>query len=260
MPHRAADLLFQNAFAGLDASSILSRPISRIEAEALEEVLLDDAMNYFFSAALAIAAAIGNMRQKHWSWPTVQLYYSVFYSFRALLATGGFCIFYHGKRPYILRAAGGVMPSRMEGRKGNTTHGVVLEAFRARFPGHYLLSQEIEGMSPIEWLTDRRVDANYRNARPWEPRTPAHLAVLERYSLRQLVGAYLQEPVGSYEFDPDHAMIAYPIRSAIAAKTELVAAGRGGLAAADAAFLRKNLRDEKGGLDQLYAAFCRHAG
>jgi hypothetical protein len=118
-------------------------------------------MAYFECSALAVGCAFNGLHQRLTTWPTVQLYYSVFYALRGLLALSGCCIFYLGNSPFYIEALSGQNAERPPGgRRSATTHGAVLESFKKRLSSHSILSQDIEGMNPLDWLSARRVSAN----------------------------------------------------------------------------------------------------
>jgi hypothetical protein len=220
--HRASEYISKNITLGLVARDLAIRQLTSHEAGTLRLSLVEDARNYFVNAAYSIAGAVDALRKEMTTWPTVQLYYSVFYSLRGVLALHGYCAYYLGKRPFILEAlVGKSFRKPSGGKQATTTHGCVLRGFKSAFPSHYLVSQQIGVEDPLEWITDRRVEANYVNARFWEPAWPEHFAELRRNSLRRLLGAYMQDRTGLYAFDPDHAMLAYPIEAVACLRDEL---------------------------------------
>jgi len=186
-------------------------------AERLRRSLLIDAENYYYSGLVSFFDAFGGIDRCLFTWSTVKLYYSVFYSLRCLLALKGHCVYYCDAKPFTCTIVVGA-PSR--GLKG-TTHKVVLDLFGEVFAGDSLLSQPIAGDPALEWLIDRREYANYKQGRFPDPDVPPHFSKVNQLGLRRAINAYLAEPSSLYIFDADHAMVAFPLAVLLRAKDEL---------------------------------------
>jgi hypothetical protein len=98
---------------------------------------------------------------------------------------------------------------------------VVLSLFGQVFAGDSLLSQPIGGEPALEWLVNRREDANYGQGRFADPRAPDHFLRVTQLGFRRALNAYLNEASSLYVFDPDHAMIAFPLAALLRARAEL---------------------------------------
>jgi hypothetical protein len=121
------------------------------------------------------------------------------------------CVFYEGSKPRTL-VAGALEVAKAPGggsRRNATTHGVVIEAAKTHLSHIAAFSQDIGSVHPLDWIREKREEANYGHSRFSEPEAPVHMKILERYGIRQLVGAYLADTTLTYPFDPDHAMLAY---------------------------------------------------
>lgn len=226
--------------------------INHLQSDKVMNSLFVDADSYYYSACVSCADAMNGLKSGYYSWSTVKLYYSVFYGLRCLLALGGVTVFYDKTKPKILRAlAGGQIQNPPNSSRERTSHGVVLETFKWRFPDHPLLSQDIAGEEPLSWLKARREDMNYAQARFTEPDAPTHFRILERMTVRKLVNAYVADDVLSYAFDKDHAMIAYPVEVLKEASQELEAKGQCSLSMEDFDFLSGAFRDDTGPIPSL---------
>jgi hypothetical protein len=89
------------------------------------------------------------------------------------------------------------------------THKLAFLVFEQLFPNSPLLSQTIDARSPLDWFISRREDANYNIARFLEPNESPNFAYLEKNGVRKLCVEYLRDD--SFAFDPDHAVMAYPL-------------------------------------------------
>ncbi|MDQ3620978.1 MAG: hypothetical protein M3463_00590 [Verrucomicrobiota bacterium] len=190
---------------GVSTPPALHQPLSGPGEAQLKASLLNDASHYIRHAALALAQGMADVQAERCTWATVQLYYSVFYSSRALLAADDFCVFYSNGSPRLLLARAGEMPVKAAG----ATHLVTLRAYEERYPNSFFLSQQIDQLSPIQWLCRKREDANYRLVGPTEPLLPPELLKPVSIGIRRAVAAYLRDTI--YTFDPDHALVAFPL-------------------------------------------------
>ena len=243
--HRAQAVADQ-ALKGLAANAIASRPLSSAEAGTLRASLVLDAQDAIYSGALTIAEAVQGLHRRQFTWATVKLYYSVFYLARATLALQGACVFYVNRTPYMWISSAGEMPAKRSG----TTHKVVLDTFRTRLPNHVLVSQPIGVDDPHEWLMARREAVNYKIARFSEPSAPAHFEIVDRHGVRQPVRDYLGDSSHVFTFDPDHAMLSFPIASIKDALELLRQATGNGLPADDCAFISSQCFDKAGPLPE----------
>jgi hypothetical protein len=227
--------------AGLKGSAATSRALSTQEAASLRAAMEQDANDAIYSGALTIAEAVHGLERRLYTWATVKLYYSVFYLARAALGLNGTCIFYIDRTPYTWESSAGATPRK---RAGNT-HKAVLDVFASQLSRHVLLSQPIGQQAAHEWLMSRRESANYKMARFSEPDAPNHFKFVERRGVRQPLRDYLADSVHLYTFDPDHAMLSFPV-AALKDCLALLKAGGGALPAADAKLLANYCRDRAG--------------
>ncbi len=83
------------------------------------------------------------------------------------------------------------------------------------------MSQPIGEEPALDWLINRREDANYKQGRFVDPDVPAHFSIVAQRGFRLAVDTYLREPSSPFVFDPDHSMIAFPSATLLRASTEL---------------------------------------
>lgn len=247
--HKAQDYLKTSFLpAPPSVSTAVAQVLTGPQAIALSGCLGIDSTGYMFSALLSLTDAINGINKGLWSWSTVKLYYSVFYALRAHLAANGQCVFYIGSKPMGIFAQAGSNPTKLDG----PTHKVVLERFSKLNPHHLLLSQDIDLTNPFDWLMARREEANYKNARFWEPSTPHHFNKISSIGLRRLIKEYLGADYTLYLFDMDHAMLAYPLIVMREVISLLKTKGTF-LDADDIKYLKQYLCDKSGPLPELYS-------
>lgn len=230
------------ALRGRGPTTVGNKALSRAEALQLRRALVEDARDAIFSGVLTIGEAVQGLDRKLFTWATVKLYYSVFYLTRAMLGINGIGIFYVKRTPYLWTATAGELPCKRSG----TTHAVVLQAFEGFMPGSLLLSQAIGADEPFGWLMAKREEANYKIARFSEPSPPTHFANVERHGVRRLIGNYVADDTHLFTFDPDHAMLAFPIETMKLAFDALRKAGAAGIEPNDTAFLASQCFDRAG--------------
>lgn len=175
----------------------------------LTKKLADDSQKLIYSSLLSIAVGLRSLEYGYTTWPTVNLYYSCFYSIRAVLALSGVCLYYEARKPRALECVTGKLPTQPSKAVRGSTHKFAFEVFSRLFSNSPLLSQTIDSQPPLDWLMTRREDANYNLARFQEPSENPYFQYVKKASVRKLCLEYLQET--SYAFDPDHALLAYPL-------------------------------------------------
>jgi hypothetical protein len=107
-------------------------------------------------------------------------------------------------------------------------------------------------------IMEKRETANYRQPRFTEPICGAEFDQVIKDGLRPSINAYLKDPSFSYVFDPDHAMIAYPLRVLTIIGSELTSAGVPLEANPnEEKFIQMNVRDKTGSLSTLLAELKR---
>lgn len=184
-----------------------ARTLSSSEAQQLTSTLQNDAGDYAYSSIVSLGDALKGIDEARYTWATIKLYYSSFYAIRARLAIDKICLFYVKQTPFSVFARAGECPNKEKGQ----THKIVLNLFRRHRLEQYFLSQSINLDEPLDWLINRREEANYKRARFVEPGLPDHFVKISSLGIRKACGAYLSDHTGLYMFDPEHAMVAYPL-------------------------------------------------
>jgi hypothetical protein len=166
---------------------------------------------------------------------------------RSLLALDGICIFYVNTKAFAIQAQAGQSPRKRNGQ----THKIVLEEFKNQNPGHLLLSQTIEYKDPLNWLMEKREHANYKIAKFCEPHIPSHFIKIVSNGLRLAIKDYLNDSLNLYLFDPDHAMLAYPLRVIQIAYQKINTPGAFSLRKSEIQYLCKLFKDKSGPIPEM---------
>ncbi|WP_108254057.1 hypothetical protein [Vibrio cholerae] len=210
MPHLANEYIRNHVITGHSPqiSTIPSQIFSQTHISSIRTELQNDSTHYLYSALISFIDALNGLNSGYYSWPTVKLYYSVFYSLRAYLGLNEYCIFYVGNKPFSIN----LKTENTAKKEGGNTHKVVLDVFRRVYADNVLLTQDIAQKHPFEWLVELREVANYKNPKFCEPNTPAHFSKIKSLCLLTVLQSYCADNLHLHTFDEDHAAVAYPLK------------------------------------------------
>lgn len=189
------------------------RPLREQDVRMLSQCLTADAHDHLYNAVLTIHDVLRGVAGGFYSWSVVKAYYSSFYCLQAYNSFAGVFLFYKAGKPFICSAKLGsaVEPARFS-KSVRGSHQLARMLFTREFGDNYFLSQEIEGLSPIEWQQNWRENINYKARRFEEPEAPKCLSYCSLIGIRKTINLYTGDDGYQYEFDPLHAMIALPLR------------------------------------------------
>jgi hypothetical protein len=239
-----ADSYIAGLFARNASKSVVrSKSLSQLEVTSLISGLHADAADFYYSGWISFLDALNGISKGFFTWPVVKLYYSVFYSFRAALAIDNVCAFHVNGSPFIVTAQPGQNPTS-SGDRG--THKAVLKTFERNNPNHPMVSQQIDLEDAVDWIIARRESANYGHPRFSEPDSRGELEYVAVNGLRKILNAYVAEVSLLYVFDPDHAMVAYPLRALQLIGDQVLAVSPPALSEPEKVFLRRHCKDNSG--------------
>ncbi|SIR94521.1 hypothetical protein SAMN05878276_1067 [Aquipseudomonas alcaligenes] len=176
---------------------------------ALDANLEKDSTDYFYNAACTFLEAFKSLLNGSFAWSTVQLYYSIFYSTRSILAINKIAIFYENRKHYSIQT----LPNHSPQKESGTTHEIAFKILNRQLSIPELC-QPIDGITPSEWLKSKREEANYKLAKFYDPNMPPHFNYTNVESLVKATKAYIQDIQSNsltLTHDKDHAAIAYPL-------------------------------------------------
>jgi hypothetical protein len=188
--------------------------LNAADATTLSERLNEDAKDYFYSAAISLASACLALRSESYTWAGIKLYYTTYLAARSTLASNEYAVIYLcGRRQHFALRS---LPGQGLAPLGPNTHQSVNRCFQHNLPGHEINTQAIENTHPITWIKKQRERLNYRVARFGDPTVDKYFLKCGQSDLRSLVSLYISDPL--YAYDPDHAILALPIRALQSAK------------------------------------------
>lgn len=160
LPNDSNDYVFKNQLE-----------ITIADIAILKECLLHDAVSFYYNAVCSFLCGLKSLDCKSYSWATVQLYYSVFYSCKAIL---GF------KDIGIIRKNGLSKIELKVGAKSkkinqDNDHKQTIKCYMDSFPNDFILSNSIIDQNYFEWIQDAREITNYKQQVFQEPRVLSFL-------------------------------------------------------------------------------------
>lgn len=205
--------------------------LTPLQAAELERVLKQDAEMYYYNGFVSICDAINGSINQSWSWSVIKLYYSIFFLCRSILALNGYAVCYLGKSEKWIKSENTqklkVFPKKRTVSQNHDkkilsgTHGAVLHLFEDVMKNNVLLSQEIDGLYPTEWMLRERETANYRECYFKDPLPMDSMKNINKVGTLSLLSTYISDIHFTYAFDKDHAIFSYPIELLKLAHTEL---------------------------------------
>lgn len=211
------------------------------QAFSLREALKDDARGAIFSALSSLADGLSGIQEGRYSWATVKLYYACLYFASAAIYRAGYCIFYVGSSPCLLKAEVG---EQICFKKGSS-HLVIKNSYATLFPASVVNSQPIASSGAFEWLSDRREDVNYRMRKFIEPEVPAWFRYVAINDMRRALVAYIRDS-SLYSHDEDHAMVSLPVAMWLDERSKQSGIPGLSLNEPEKAYLRSRFRDARG--------------
>ncbi|MDX7734424.1 hypothetical protein SJS46_14875 [Aeromonas caviae] len=207
--------------------------LTPLQAAELERVLKQDAEMYYYNGFVSICDAINGSINKSWSWSVIKLYYSIFFLCRSILAINGYAVCYLGKSEKWIKSENTqnlkIFPKKRtisfdpshDKKILAGTHGAVLYLFEDVMKNNVLLSQDIDGLYPTEWMLRERETANYRECYFKDPLPMDSMKKINQAGVLSLLNIYMSDINFTYAFDKDHAIFSYPIELLKSAHTEL---------------------------------------
>lgn len=176
----------------------------------LKECQIHDTISFYFNSLYSFLQALKSFKLKSYSWATVQLYYSVFYSCKAILGFGNIGIIRKNGLHKIELKVG----EKAKGFKQDNDHKQTIKCFTSSYPNSFILSNNIGGQTFFEWIQDAREITNYRQQVFLEPRTLSFLdTIVSRIkgdeSFAQILDLYSSD-WALYCFQEESAIIAGP--------------------------------------------------
>ena len=206
-----------------------SHVLTKTEADLLKASIKEDALDYFYNAALSFAEGIDSIYQRRYSWATVKLYYSVFYSLRASMASKNIAILVN-QGIFRLKLKESETPYGTNNKKYKSTHKGTINHYIDLYSGaDILLTNTIDGLNAYEWLEELRDIINYREVCFMDPHCINPWAIFDSSrssgTLTELLTQLQEDDHYIFCFQEDYAAVAIPIKRLQQTVKDLVSSG-----------------------------------
>lgn len=181
------------------------RQLSPLELRTLEVASKEDASSMLKIAVSSFIEGIFSAASRRYSWAAIKLYYSMFYSMRAMMLDRGFIVFYLDEKPFVVHSKAGQSVKKGAGN----SHSIIFKNFESIFPNSGLIGQEINGYECIDWIENQRNFYFYKCAPFPDPDCPV---IFEKFSKKpRLAMMNYLESVETFSYDPEHSIVCLPI-------------------------------------------------
>lgn len=205
-------------------AKFLTHQLSDEDVGFAKGLLREDAADLYYKSCLSLCQALFLLRKGHHSWPVVNLYYSAHYAMRAHLAVVGVGIV-KNKGLFKWNIVVGETPERV-GSRGD--HRAIIKAFSDTVRNDVLGTNAVAGDGVYSWLMARRERMQYVDRTFFEPLPSLdyfHSNIFSESAFEDQVCRYIEDDIPVYCFDPDHCMLAAPLKRFLDTKAEFKRAG-----------------------------------
>lgn len=193
--------------------------LSANEVLSIQPQIKNDAVSYWLKAIHSFTQALEGISIGNSAWSIVKLYYSVFYCLRGELLSNSHLLIRNQSLFYLNLNAGTQFSEFKLGKlRGDhqLTIGYYLKLVNDGIITDLVSSNQIDGISPYEWMLKQRERVNYQMQRFPDPRIDELIEkTYEAISHNNLDAIFKQidssfNTDGIYLFDKDYSIIAIP--------------------------------------------------
>ena len=230
-----SQIYFENLFKGangipfkqISKKKYEQTTITKQQAEDLEVLLENEVASYYYKALLSYMESIPAIKNKLFSWATVRLYYSVFYSVKAFLACNNIAMLLAERRLFYIKAKEGETFKRCDDM---TDHkGTILTLCKIFKNTEMLLTNNIDGMDAYQWMMKKREEVNYRDMDFHDPNPPEFWEMINEEIENLGIKSVIEKLVNDnwlYCFQEEYAILAVPTKRLITTVKEIKKAGK----------------------------------
>lgn len=230
-----SQLLFETMFTGangkpfdqISKGQIIQTQLTNEQAEILKNFLLDEMPSYYYKSLLSYMESIVAIKDKLFSWATVRLYYSVFYSIKAYLASQEVAILREKRRLYYVKAKENEFIKKCD---DTTDHKATINTLKKLYNNiDWLLSNNIEEIDAYHWMMKKREEVNYRDLDFHDPNAPEFWSTINREIENNDIKAVIDNLVkdeGLLCFQDEYAILGIPTKRIILTVDEIKKQGK----------------------------------
>lgn len=198
-------------------NDLLLAQLGPLDEPLLLAAVQEDLTSYGQKALLSFLQALESIKNRHYAWAIVKLYYCIFYCLRFEILHSGH-ILVRCKALYIMRIAVNEKFAEVKSKKLNGDHKLTIKAESDLVAGGKIndpiLDNQIDNKNPYFWLMEQRERIHYRQSLFPDPECDEVLTNPNRYiedgKLKELLALYLNDTILAYAFDKDHSMLSIP--------------------------------------------------
>ena len=216
-----SQLYFEGMFTGssgvpfrqIPKTQYVQTSLTKQQADDIKRLLEEEIASYYYKALLSYMESIPALNNKLFSWATVRLYYSVFYSIKAYLACNNVAILRAERKLFYVKAKENEFIKRCD---DTTDHkGTILTLCKLFKNSDMLLSNNIDGIDVYQWMMKRREDVNYKDIDFHDPNAPDFWSNLnneiEQHGIRAVVDKMVNDN-WLYCFQSEYAVLGVPTK------------------------------------------------
>ena len=229
-----SQLFFEEMFSDCNGTPFRQIPnnqyertrLTRYQAEKMKGFLEDEIASYYYKSLLSYMESIVALDKKLFSWATIKLYYSVFYSVKAYLACQNIAILRANRRLFYVKAKENESISRC----GDTTdHKGTILTLNKLYRNDKLLSNNIDDMDVYQWMMRKREEVNYKDLDFHDPNAPDFWRILneeiEQDGIKTVID-HMVEDDWLYCFQDEYAILGIPTKRIILTVDEIHKQGK----------------------------------
>lgn len=229
-----SQLYFEGMFTGssgipfrqIPKTQYLQTILTKQQADDIKNLLTDEIAPYYYKALLSYMESVTALDNKLFSWATVRLYYSVFYSIKAYLACEDIAILRAERKLFYVKAKENETIKRCD---DTTDHkGTILTLEKIYKNSDMLLSNNINNMSVYQWMMKKREEVNYRDLDFHDPSAPDFWSEvnneIEQYGIKAVVDKMVNDS-WLYCFQDEYAILGIPTKRIILTVDEICRKG-----------------------------------
>ena len=172
-----------------------------------------DMATFYYKAVMSLAEGIACVARKNYTWATIKLYYSTYFSLRASLLSRYYVLVRANRNLYYFEIKPGAV--FLSPQKDNTDHGGTIEVYENIFgSSDFMCIDEIEGVSLLAWLKNCREIVNYKDEEFHDPEVSELWEYIDRKMESTSVSMLVDEFINKKKeccTSSDTAIVAIPI-------------------------------------------------
>ena len=201
--------------------------LTKQQAYDIKNLLADEIGPYYYKALLSYMESIIALENKLFSWATVRLYYSVFYSIKAYLACKDIAILRAERKLFYVKAKENETIKRCA---DTTDHkGTILTLAKLYRNNDMLLSNNIDNMDVYQWMMKKREEVNYKDIDFHDPNAPDFWGKLNNEIEQQGIKDIVDKMVNDnwlYCFQDEYAVLGIPTKRIVLTVDEIHRQGK----------------------------------